>query len=306
MVRMIPILRPAAVCSLTLLLTAALGAQAPPVVRNAVGLQLLVVEENTQPTLRLVLPGRAVSDRAIEILFPEHVTGVRHGTTSSEHLYVFRPGRVFSGERPDWRREGQALEYEKDLPGAVHLRARATLENDGVLFHYELSNRSDSAFDMIYAVTDPRLTSIFHDERLERTWVHHSNGFDLLASETPSRLTLPLTEWLPARYLASFRWPVPTQRVERRADGITYYNKSRAVDVPFIATVSTDGQWVVASFTGEVGNVWSNPELTCQHVDPQTSLAAHANAVLEVKMLVLKGSLETALARAMAQRPSLK
>jgi hypothetical protein len=169
-----------------------------------------------------------------------------------------------------------------------------------------LSNRSDSAFDMIYAVTDPRLTSIFHDERLERTWVHHRDGFDLLASETPNRLTLPLTEWLPVRYLASFTWPVPTQRVERRADGITYYNKSRAVDEPFIATVSTDGQWVVASFTRVVGNVWSNPELTCQHVDPQTSLAAHADAVLEVKMLVMRGSLEAALGRAVAQRRSLK
>ncbi|HVT38711.1 MAG TPA: hypothetical protein VHE78_06695 [Gemmatimonadaceae bacterium] len=298
--------RPAAVVTLTVLLAAALGAQATPIIRNAAGLQLLVGEENTQPTLRLVLPGRAMSDRAIEILFPEHVTGTRRGTTSSEHLYVFRPGRVLSGQRPRWRSNGQSLEYESDLPGAVHLLARATLEDDGVRFHYELSNRSDSAFSMIYAVTDPRLTSIFHDERLERTWVHHRNGFDLLASETPSRLTLPLSEWLPARYLASFTWPVPTRRVERRTDGITYYNKSRAVDEPFIATVSTDGQWVVASFTREVGNVWSNPELTCQHVDPQTSLAAHAEAVLEVKVLVLKGSLDAALTRAMAQRPSLK
>ena len=35
-----------------------------------------------------------------------------------------------------------------------------------------------------------RLRSIFHDVRLERTYVHHAYGFDLLASETPRRLTI--------------------------------------------------------------------------------------------------------------------
>ena len=49
--------------------------------------------------------------------------------------------------------------------------------------------------------------------------------------------------------------------------------QSRAVDMPFIATVSTDRAWVIASFARTAGNVWSNPELTCQHVDPQTSLS---------------------------------
>jgi hypothetical protein len=84
---------------------------------------------------------------------------------------------------------------------------------------------------------------------------------------------MPLSEWLLARYLASFTWPVPTQRIEHRADGITYYNRSQPVDEPMVATLSTDRKWVVSSFTRTTGNVWSNPELTCQHVDPQTSLA---------------------------------
>ncbi len=53
-------------------------------------------------------------------------------------------------------------------------------------------NNSRVAYDMIYAPTDPRLTSIFHDVRLERTYVHHADGFDLLASETLPRLTIPL------------------------------------------------------------------------------------------------------------------
>jgi hypothetical protein len=49
---------------------------------------------------------------------------------------------------------------------------------------------------------------------------------------------MPLDEWLSAPYLASFTWSVPVQRVEHCDDGITYYNKSRAVDEPFVANQS--------------------------------------------------------------------
>lgn len=285
------------------------GNQSPPAVQqlepvtNSAGLQLLVAEENTQPTLRIVLPGHSRSDRAIEVIFPEHVTVRRQGHTEAEQLYLFRSGA--QGERPAWRRVGQSLEYERDLPQSIHMLARATLEQDGVRFHYEFVNRSDVAYDLVYAVTDPRLTSIFHDVRLERTYVHHPDGFDLLAAETPARLSMPLPQWLPSRYLASFTWPVPRQLVERR-DGIAYYNKSRPVDEPFIATLSQDRTWVIASFASETGNVWSNPELTCQHVDPQRSLAPRQSAVLEMKLLVLRGSLSDALQRAVQQRNSLR
>ena len=130
-----------------------------------------------------ILPGRPTSDRSIEILFPEHVTVVKQGQRSAQQLYLFRPGG--RGDRPLWRRSDGSLEYERDLGDGVHLLARATLEGDGVRFHYEVTNESTVAYDIIYAPTDPRLTSIFHDVRLERTYVHHADGFDLLASETP-------------------------------------------------------------------------------------------------------------------------
>jgi hypothetical protein len=272
-------------------------------VRNGAGMQLMVVGENTQPTLRIVLPGHSISDRSIEVLFPEHVTVRPRGSDDAHQLYMFRPGQ--SGERPLWRWSERSLEYERTLPGPVHMLARATLEEDGVRFHFTFSNRSDTTYDLIYAPIDPRLTSDFHDERLERTYVHHADGFDLLASETPSRLTMPLDEWLPARYLASYTWPIPSERVAQ-SDGITYYNKSRAVDAPFIATRSRDGRWVVASFTRNTGNVWSNPELTCQHVDPQAAASPGEVVVLETKILFVRGSLDDAFAMAMRQRGSLK
>ena len=47
-------------------------------------------------------------------------------------------------------------------------------------------------------------------------------------------------------------------------------------------------------FFPHVGNVRSNAELTCQHVDPQKALPAHATVTLEVKLLILRGSLEDA------------
>src|SRR5574341_509563 len=119
--------------------------QVPPTpsgsVRNSVGMQLRVAEENTQPTLRIVLPGHPTSDRAIEVIFPEHVTVRPRGSTDANHLYLWQPGQY--GERPLWRQSERALEYERNLPGAVPMLARATLKEDGVLFHFRLRNQSD-------------------------------------------------------------------------------------------------------------------------------------------------------------------
>jgi hypothetical protein len=53
-------------------------------------------------------------------------------------------------------------------------------------------------------------------------------------------------------------------------------------------------------------NVWSNPELTCQHVDPQVSLAQGQRAVTEVKIFVVKGTLDQLLSLAERQRKTLK
>lgn len=281
-----------------------LGQGLPHGVQNQTGIRLIVAPEDKQPSLRVLLPGSADSDRTIYVLFPEHVTVRKHGVTEAERLYLFQSGR--NGQRPLWRSVGNSLEYERDFEPGIHMLARASVEDDGIRFTYEFVNRSKLDYDMIYAVTDPRLTGVFYDVRLERTYVHHKEGFDLLASETPSRLTMPLTQWLPSRYLVSYTWPVPTQRVEHREDGITYYNKSRAVDEPMVATLSTDRQWVVASFSQTTGNLWSNPELTCQHVDPQKPLPAGQKAQLEVKMLVLRGSFDNVLAKVREQRSRLK
>lgn len=297
-------MRAVSVVLMTVGVTTILFGQGPLSVQSASGLRLVVAQDDKNPSLYVVLPHRPDNDRSIYVLFPEHVTVRKAGESEAEHLYTFRPGSA--GQMTAWRKTGAALEYEKDFDGGLHLLAQATLEDDGVRFRYEFTNNSGTAYEMVYAPTDPRLTGIFHDVRLERTYVHHAQGFDLLASETPERLSMPLDKWLPARYLDSFTWPVPKKLVDGREDGITYYNKSRSVDEPMVATLSSDRTWVVASFAATAGNVWSNPELTCQHVDPEKSLAPRSTATIEIKMLVFRGSLEDALKKTIAQRPTLQ
>jgi hypothetical protein len=273
-------------------------------ITNTKGVRLSIVEEDFQPALRVLLPGESSNKAEMEVLFPEHVTAKKGGATEAEHLYLFRPGQA--SPRPMWRQTGHSFEYERDFSGDIHMLARATLQDDGVLFHYEFENRSDADYTMITAVTDPRMTGIFHDVRLERTYVHRKDGFGLLAADTPGRLTMPLSQWLPARYLDSYTWPVPAQLVEHRADGIAYYNASQPVDLPVIATVSSDGKWVAASFTHTTGNVWSNPELTCQHVDPERPLPARGKAEWDVKILIFPGTLDQVLGKVKSERPSLQ
>jgi len=263
----------------------------------ATGIHVEVSDQDALPALKILLPGQPASDPGIRVLFPEHVTAREHGKSDAVHLYIFSPGP--QNAHPSWRRTGQStLEYEMDLQSAVHLIARATLEFDGIRFHYDFVNSSATNYDAIEAVTDPRMiASYFHDVRLERTYVHHSDGFDLLASETPARLTMPLNEWLPNRYRVPYTWPIDAKRVDKQEDGLTWYNKSRRVDEPFIATKSTDGKWIMATYSAAPGNVWTNPELTCQHADMQTSLKPNSQSGTELKIFLFLGTLDDLLSK---------
>jgi hypothetical protein len=260
------------------------------------GIHIEVSQQDSLPALKILLPGQPSSDPGILVLFPEHVTALERGKSEAVHLYVFRPG--LEAARPVWRIGGQTFEYEMNLQDGVHLVARATLEPDGIRFHYGFANRASTDYEFIEAVTDPRMfTPYFRDVRLERTYVHHSDGFDLLASETPARLTMPLSEWLPNRYRVPYIWPVDRNRVEKKEDGLTWYNKSRRVDEPFLATRSTDGKWIMATYSAAPGNVWTNPELTCQHADMQTALKPNSASSTDLKILLFRGSLDDVLSK---------
>ncbi len=69
------------------------------------------------------------------------------------------------------------------------------------------------------------------------------------------------------------------------------------MDEPFIVTVSEDGKWIAATWNPRTGNVWTNPELTCQHADSETPLKAGGTASLEEKTFVFRGTLEQLLTK---------
>jgi hypothetical protein len=274
-----------------------------PVAQNASGVEMRIDTKDKDPALSVTVPDGPADDRTFEILLPEHVTVRPHGQADAQHLYVY--GRDSASTAVEWKKVGNGFEYAKEF-GAVHFIARATLVGDGILFRYEFANGGTTDYDMVTAVTDPRFRAVFYDPRLERTYVHRKDGFALLASSTPERLTMPLKEWFPVRYLASYTAPIPAELIERRSDGITYRYSPERVDEPMIATLSEDGAWVAASFSRDPGNVWSNPELTCQHVDPQVPLPPGGRAQYEMKILIFKGTLHDALKKVSAQVSDLK
>ena len=258
------------------------------------GLKVMVIQKDF-PLLKLLLPGQANSERGIEIEFPEHVTGLNETNKKIEHLYLVTNGNDNNRTLPVWRVEGNSLVYETELEGRVKMIATAHLEANGLRYTYKFINHSNISYQDLQAITCVKLYSLFSDTLLQRTYVHHSNGFDLMASETPERLTMSLQKWLPCRYLVSYTWPVPSKRIEKDEDSITRYYKSRKTDKPFIATLSQDKAWIAATYTKETGNLWTNPERSCQHADPAATINAGQTKIIELKTFIVKGGLEQLL-----------
>lgn len=269
-------------------------AQSKLVIFSSTGLRAMVVQDD-YPLLKLLLPGQPISDRGIEIEFPEHVTGLNKANNKSEHLYLTTRGNANKRTLPVWRKEGNKLIYKTKLDDKVTMIATAALSLDGISYTYNFINHSKISYEKFQAVTCVKLYSVFSDTRLQRTYVHHADGFDLLASETPERLTMSLQKWLPCRYLVSYSWPVYPKRLEKDEDGITRYHKSRKVDRPFIATLSHTKNWIAATYTKQTGNLWTNPERSCQHLDPSVSLNAGERKSVFLKTFVIRGDLQQLL-----------
>jgi hypothetical protein len=103
-----------------------------------------------------MLPGATQTE--MEILFPEHVTAKKKSSHRPQHLYLFRPRQ---GDKACMGAIRTLCGIRRHLLGDIHMLVRATLQDDGVLFHYECENRSNADYAMITAVTDPRMTGIF-------------------------------------------------------------------------------------------------------------------------------------------------
>src|SRR5258708_37609222 len=61
---------------------------------NKAGVRLSIDKSGSQPVLQVFLPGRPATDPAINVIFPEHVTSRKHGSSAAEHFYMWRPRQV--------------------------------------------------------------------------------------------------------------------------------------------------------------------------------------------------------------------
>jgi len=97
-------------------------------------------------------------------------------------------------------KQGNALSYSMKTPSGFSLNSRATLEKDGVAISHQVTSVSELTWAMVEAPTCVKLYRPFTDVFLERTYVHHPKGLQVIASETPERLAKNAEEWLPCRY----------------------------------------------------------------------------------------------------------
>jgi hypothetical protein len=133
-------------------------------------------------------------------------------------------------------------------PSGFSLKSEATLEPDGVAIAHQVASPSVPNLEAVEAVTCVKLYRPFSDVFLERTYIHHTDGLELIASETPDRLSKNAEEWLPCRYIARCgKDTPPPEHLIERLDGVTRYFKSKPADAAFIATESQPTGWTVAT-----------------------------------------------------------
>jgi hypothetical protein len=169
-----------------------------------------------------------------------------------------------------WLKQGNALSYSMKTPSGFGLNSKATLEKDGVAISHQVISVSELTWAMVEAPTCVKLYRPFTDVFLERTYVHHPKGLQLIASETPERLVKNAEEWLPCRYIVNCgKNAQPPEKLIERLDGVTRYFKSRPADAAFIATESQPSGWTAATHAVGCPSLFTNPARTCHHTDPR-------------------------------------
>jgi hypothetical protein len=267
-------------------------------ISNAQGIAIRPFGDESTPAITVSLPGNGTEAVAV-IEMPEHAWHKKGRSDEPEWFYRMYTNDERMKAKPKWSREANGLAYSMTVPSGLTLSAKATLDKDGVEIEYQIVNPEKTGYAEVQAPTCIKLYRPFTDVFLERTYVHHTDGLSLLASETPERLSKNAEEWLPCRYIvrcASDAVP-PTQRVERGSDGITHYNKLRPADTPFLATESNPKGWVAATHSLSSPDVWTNPARTCHHADSGAPLGANASAKLSLKLHLLRGGVREAWAR---------
>jgi hypothetical protein len=247
-----------------------------------------------RPTVALFLPH--AQDPSVVIEMPEHAW--RKAAPEGQQEWFYK----MSSRDPDFRSQVEWVPSSPDLvgftmttPSGYVLRSLATLQADGLEIVHEVSHKSVLRHAAIEVVTCVKLYRPFTDVFLERTYVHHADGLELIASETKERMSKNAEEWLPCRYIARVgKNDRPGEYRVEKLDGITRYFKSKPADVAFLGTESTTGNWTAATFARGCDSVFTNPARTCHHVDPEGRGISNGQANLRLKVYLVKGTAQDA------------
>jgi len=257
------------------------------------GLRLKMHGDPQRPAVAVYLPGTSYPSAVIEM--PEHAwRKEREGDQQSWFYKMYASDPAQQG-KVVWASNANTLSYSMKTPSGFTLNSKARLEADGVAIEHEVISNSVSRLAAVEAPTCIKLYRPFSDVFLERTYVHHADGLDLVASETPDRLEKNAEEWLPCRYIVQVGTNSPggETRVER-LDDVTRYFKSRAANAAFIATESHPGGWTAATHALHCDSVFTNPARTCHHADPRALSITDGRAHLRLKFYLLRGSVKDA------------
>ena len=257
------------------------------------GLRLERFGNPQRPTVALFFP--QVPDPSVVIEMPEHAWRKAEPDGQQEWFYkMYSSDPAFRGQ-VEWTQSGNRLGFTMTTPSDYVLRSQATLQTDGLDIVHEISHQSVQRHAAVEAPTCVKLYRPFTDVFLDRTYVHHADGLDLIASETKGRTSMNAEEWLPCRYIAMVgkNGRRGEYRMEK-LDGITRYFKSKPADVAFLATESTTGNWTAATFARGCDSVFTNPARTCHHTDPEAKGISNGQAILRLKVYLVKGRVQDA------------
>lgn len=257
------------------------------------GLRLERFGDPQRPTVALFLPH--AQDPAVVIELPEHAWRKAAPDGQQEWFYkMYSSDPAFRGQ-VEWAQSKDRLGFTMTTPSGYVLRTQATLQADGLDIVHQVSHQSVQRHAAIEAVTCVKLYRPFTDVFLDRTYVHHADGLDLISSETKGRTSKNAEEWLPCRYVAlvNKNGRRGEYRVEK-LDAVTRYFKSKPADVAFLATESTTGNWTAATFARGCESVFTNPARTCHHVDPEARGITNGQATLRLKVYLVKGRAQDA------------
>jgi hypothetical protein len=253
------------------------------------GLRMERLGDSQRPAVALFLP--ATKSPSVIIEMPEHAW--RKEKEAGEPLWFYKMYTSDPALRGEvkWVRDSNTLSYSMKTPSGFTLNSKASLEENGVTITHEVTSNSVSHPVAVQATTCVKLYRPFSDVFLERTYIHHPEGLELIASETPDRFAKNAEEWLPCRYIARVgkNAPPAEYRVER-LDGVTRYFKSRAADAAFLATESQSGEWTAGTHALNCDSVFTNPARTCHHADPLALSAMDGRAVLSLRVYLVKGT----------------